>query len=81
MSFNLKKQPVKSKIGQQLSITEVAELMGLTESTVRNWIADGKLRAYRYGPRLIRIDEKDLLGMREQIAPTTFEHVNGSGGR
>jgi len=72
-------QPVKSKFGQQYSIAEVADLMGTSASTIRNWISEGKLRAYRYGPRVIRIDEKDLLAMRQQITPTTFDHVNGGG--
>lgn len=69
----------KSQLGPQYSISQVAELTGTSDPTVRRWIAEGKLRAYKYSERVIRIDESDVLAMREQIAPTTFEHVSGGG--
>jgi len=34
---------------------EAAELLGLTDRTVRNMIADGRLLAYQLGPRVIRL--------------------------
>jgi excisionase family DNA binding protein len=34
---------------------EAGELLGLTDRTVRNMIADGRLLAYRLGPRVIRL--------------------------
>lgn len=70
---------VNQKLSPQYSISQVAELTGTSDPTVRRWIAEGKLRAYRYSERVIRIDEADVLAMREQIAPTTFEHVSGGG--
>lgn len=73
-SFNRQNTP---GINQQLTIDQVAEITGTSARTVRRWISQGKLRAYRYGPRVLRIDEGDLLAMREQIAPATFYHVNG----
>lgn len=73
--LNKTQQPQKRV---QLSIAEVAEITDTSQSTVRRWVAQGKLRAYRYSARVIRIDEEDLLAMREQIAPSTFEHVSGS---
>jgi excisionase family DNA binding protein len=44
-----------------LSITDAAEYLGVTTHTIRQMIADGRLRGYRSGPRLIRlrIDEID----------------------
>lgn len=63
--------------GEQLTILEVAEITDTSESTVRRWISQGKLRAYRYSARVIRIDKEDLLAMREEVNPTTFAHVNG----
>ncbi|GAI99203.1 unnamed protein product, partial [marine sediment metagenome] len=33
-----------------LSTTEVAELLGVTSQTVRNWIKDGLIKAYRLNP-------------------------------
>lgn len=72
--------PKTLKFGQlekQLSIAQVAEFTGTSEPTVRRWISEGKLRAYRYSARVIRIDESDVLGMREEVNPTTFAHING----
>jgi excisionase family DNA binding protein len=65
----------------QLTITEVAEITGTSDSTVRRWIARGELRAYYFGPRAIRIDPADLRAMRKEVNPTTFEHVNGGGAK
>lgn len=61
----------------QYTRREVAELLGVGESTVRSWIDNGKLRAYRYGPRLVRIDAADLRRFRTQIAGPTYAHVQG----
>jgi len=70
---------LSAPLDTQYSQQEVADILGVGHSTVRKWVAEGKLRAYRFGPRLIRIDAADLRKFREQIAPTTFEHVNGGG--
>lgn len=63
---------------QQYSQKQVADILGVDIATVRRWIAQGELRAYRLGPRVIRIDAADLRQFREQIAPATFEHVNSA---
>jgi excisionase family DNA binding protein len=42
-----------------LTVAEVAELLRLNQQTIRNWIADGKLRALRVGRR-VRIARADL---------------------
>lgn len=55
------------------SIPEWAKRTGLSESTIRRMIASGKLRAYRFGPRVIRIAEADLMAAFEQINPTGYE--------
>ena len=34
---------------------EAADLLGVTDRTIRNMIADGRLKAYRLGPRVIRL--------------------------
>src|SRR5918998_6249081 len=44
---------------RQLSLAEVAGLMGVSERTVRRWIKSGKLRAYKPG-RDYRIPESAL---------------------
>jgi excisionase family DNA binding protein len=34
---------------------EAAEYLGVTDRTIRQMIADGRLRAYQLGPRVIRL--------------------------
>nr|PKY80878.1 hypothetical protein CYJ35_03605 [Pseudoglutamicibacter albus] len=41
----------------------------MSTETIRRLINRGELRAYRYGPRLIRIDANDLLALREEVNP------------
>jgi excisionase family DNA binding protein len=42
------------------TIERAAEHYGVNERTIRRWIASGRLRAYRVGPKLIRVDLDDL---------------------
>jgi excisionase family DNA binding protein len=35
-------------------------MLGVTPRTLRNWIAEGRLTAYRIGDKLIRIDRAEL---------------------
>lgn len=37
-------------------ISEAAEYLGVTERTIRQMIADGRLTGYRCGTRLVRVD-------------------------
>ncbi len=41
------------------TIHEIAELLKISEATIRNWIHDGELRAVRFG-REFRVAAKDL---------------------
>lgn len=43
-----------------LGPAEIAEQYGVSERTVRRRIAEGKLPAYRFGPRHIRIRREDV---------------------
>lgn len=43
-----------------ISIIEAAELIGVTDRTVRQMIADGRLKAYSISPRIVRIKLADL---------------------
>ncbi|OJZ75813.1 DNA-binding protein [Mycobacterium paraffinicum] len=43
-----------------VSIADTAEHLGITTKTVRQMIADGRLTAYRSGPRLIRLDLNEV---------------------
>jgi len=46
-----------------LSVGGTAEELGVSENTVRNWIAQGKLPAIRIGERIIRIRVADLAAL------------------
>jgi excisionase family DNA binding protein len=39
----------------------------VTPKTVRRWIAAGRLTAYRFGPRLLRIDPDELDALLQPI--------------
>lgn len=45
------------------SLAEAAERTHVSVRTLRRWIAQGRLNAYRAGPRLLRIDPEDLDAM------------------
>lgn len=52
---------VKEIQKELFSVEETAEFLGVSESTVRRYISNGKLSAYRLGDeRLIRIKRQDL---------------------
>jgi excisionase family DNA binding protein len=52
---------------RKLSVAESALYYGCNERTIRRAIAAGRLRAYRVGPRMIRIDPADLDRMARPI--------------
>jgi len=43
-----------------VKIADAAEYLGVTERTVRNMIADGRLTGYRCGARLVRVDLNEI---------------------
>ena len=45
------------------SMLEAAARTGVSVRTLRRRIAAGQLRAYRSGPRIIRLDPKDVDGL------------------
>ena len=55
-----------------LTIPEAARLLRVSAVTLHRWIKDGRLLAYRVGPRKIRIRRTDLSTM---FAPTHREEV------
>jgi excisionase family DNA binding protein len=53
---------------QLVSLPEAARLLGgCSERTVRRWISEGRLRAYRIGPRFIRLDLAEVEAMLSPI--------------
>jgi excisionase family DNA binding protein len=43
-----------------VKLQEAAEYLGVTDRTIRQMIADGRLTGYRSGARLIRVDLNEL---------------------
>uniref|UniRef100_A0AAU8GS27 Helix-turn-helix DNA binding protein n=1 Tax=Mycobacterium phage BabyBack TaxID=3158877 RepID=A0AAU8GS27_9CAUD len=44
----------------RMSISETADYLGVCPATVRRYIAEGKIKAYRLGRRLIRVDRDSV---------------------
>lgn len=44
----------------ELTVNEVAERLSVSPRTVRRWIANGDLPAYKVGPSYVRVREADL---------------------
>jgi excisionase family DNA binding protein len=51
----------------QPTIKQTADYFGVDVKTVRRWIAQGRLIAYRVGPRLIRVDRASILKLASPI--------------
>ncbi len=41
-------------------LSEAAEYLGVTDRTIRQMIADGRLTGYRAGHRLVRVDLNEI---------------------
>jgi excisionase family DNA binding protein len=61
------------------SLDIAAEYFGVTRRTIERYVADGRINAYRLGPRLIRLDldEFDALLTPKRTPDTTND---GGGG-
>lgn len=54
------------------SIQEAAGRLGVHTKTIRRWIAQGKLTAYRPSARVIRLDAAEVDAMMDATATTRF---------
>ena len=52
--------PRKRAPQQLITVTAAADRLGLDDRTIRRYIADGKLRGYRVGTKLVRVDLTDV---------------------
>jgi excisionase family DNA binding protein len=52
---------------QMDSIAETAKMHGVSEKTIRRWIAQGLIHGFRMGPRLIRVDRAEVEAMLRPI--------------
>lgn len=60
-----------------LTIAEFAKTLSTSPATVRRMIARGDLRAYRYGPRIIRIPHGELERIAQPV--TSLAEMRGGG--
>jgi excisionase family DNA binding protein len=60
---------------------QVAAYLDVTVRTVARYIETGELRAYKRGPRAVRIKRSDVDAMFREIPPHPHEHHNGNGHR
>ena len=44
------------------SLAEAAEYAGCSKDTIRRRVADGTIRAYKFGPRLLKVDLNEIDG-------------------
>ncbi|QAY61289.1 DNA-binding protein [Microbacterium protaetiae] len=54
---------------QLLSVAEAAQQIGVAEKTIRRYIDQNRLRAHRFGPKLLRIELDDLLSLATPAYP------------
>ncbi|MFV0634630.1 excisionase family DNA-binding protein [Demequina sp.] len=59
------------------SIAEASDYLGCSQDTTRRMIARGEIKAYRVGPRLIRIRRHDL---ERALKPVTRLDLVSAGG-
>ena len=51
----------------RLTIKQAAEYHGVSDKTIRRMIAGGRLKAYRLGARMIRVDRDSLLALEKPM--------------
>ena len=56
-----------------VSINQAARLVDVSPRTIRRRIADGSLNAYRFGPRVIRVDLDDVESLLKRIPAAGME--------
>ena len=61
------------QIPAHLSIRQVAEYWGVSDRTVRRYIADGTISAARIGPKLVRIDRAQVESLDKVIPAGGFD--------
>jgi excisionase family DNA binding protein len=73
-------EPAAGNGDRLLTTTQVAKLLGVHAVTVRRWINEGKLPAYRVGEKAVRIRRDDLAHLLTPMRddPKQGSHTDGS---
>jgi excisionase family DNA binding protein len=53
-----------------LTITELAERLGISPGTAYHWLSQGRLPCVRFSSRCVRFRETDIAKMLEQLGQT-----------
>ncbi len=67
------KQSARNRLPEAISVKLAAEILDVSELTVRRWIYKGYIRAYRVGPVLVRIPRTEIARMRAVRIPFLTE--------
>lgn len=71
--------PRTGALSESCTVTEAANLLGVSVSTVWRWVDSGKLAGFRVGPKAIRIRRQDVHDtvrpLRRRDEPTTMSVV------
>jgi len=57
------RKPTSTSPRRYLTLSDAAEWLSLDEKTLRRWISQGRLTAYRVGPKLLRLDAAEVENM------------------
>ena len=60
-----------------LTLNETAEMFAVSTRTVRRWVDDGTIKAYRVGARLLRVDLDSVSGVYQELPPKLFTRRTG----
>ena len=67
----------KNKAQQRLStVPDAADVFGCHPSTLRRYIATGRITGYRFGPRMLRVDLDEIEAMLTPLA--TAKNAGGA---
>lgn len=58
--FEMSHSVVGAPKGAYLSISDTADYLGVTTRTIRQMIADGRLRGYKLGARVVRLRRDEI---------------------
>jgi excisionase family DNA binding protein len=66
-SRNRTSQPTAPKIRTLIDVRDAAAHLGVSERTIRNYVAEGRLTAYRVGPQLLRFDLAEVDALAQPV--------------
>lgn len=61
---------------RRATIKEASAYSGVPEGTLRRWISERRLTAYRVGPRKLQVDLNDVDRLRRPVHPVEPEQEN-----